>query len=106
MSISVSILIYLFSLQTNACLNFDDRRAAGNQVLLFSCGGRADGTGTTNDSQLFPFEDGQRTLALPPQNAKGAVCFAPVNSLLERSPCSGAASAKGDQVGNVRMHSQ
>lgn len=28
---------------TNACLNFDPRRAAGNQVLLFSCGGRADG---------------------------------------------------------------
>jgi hypothetical protein len=28
---------------TNACMNFDPRRAAGNQVLLFSCGGRADG---------------------------------------------------------------
>jgi hypothetical protein len=28
---------------TQACLNFDGRRAAGNQVLLFSCGGRADG---------------------------------------------------------------
>lgn len=29
--------------QTQACLNFDPRRAAGNQVNLFSCGGRADG---------------------------------------------------------------
>ena len=29
--------------QTQACMNFDPRRAAGNQVLLFSCGGRADG---------------------------------------------------------------
>ena len=28
---------------TQACFNFDPRRAAGNQVLLFSCGGRADG---------------------------------------------------------------
>ena len=28
---------------TNACFNFDPRRAAGNQVNLFSCGGRADG---------------------------------------------------------------
>lgn len=28
---------------TNACLNFDPRRAAGNTVILFSCGGRADG---------------------------------------------------------------
>ena len=29
--------------KTNACLNFDPRRAAGDQVILFSCGGRADG---------------------------------------------------------------
>jgi hypothetical protein len=34
--------------QTNACLNFDPRRAAGNQVILFSCGGRADGSETHN----------------------------------------------------------
>ncbi|TFK80260.1 hypothetical protein K466DRAFT_667761 [Polyporus arcularius HHB13444] len=33
----------IVSTLTNACLNFDPRRAAGNQVLLFSCGGRADG---------------------------------------------------------------
>jgi hypothetical protein len=35
---------------TNACLNFDDRRAAGDQVIMFSCGGRADGC-----SYLFTF---------------------------------------------------
>lgn len=29
--------------ETQACLNFDPRRAAGNTVILFSCGGRADG---------------------------------------------------------------
>lgn len=29
--------------QTQGCLNFDPRRAAGDQVVLFSCGGRADG---------------------------------------------------------------
>ena len=29
--------------QTQGCLNFDPRRAAGDQVILFSCGGRADG---------------------------------------------------------------
>ncbi|KAL8769227.1 MAG: hypothetical protein Q9209_004728 [Squamulea sp. 1 TL-2023] len=28
---------------TQGCLNFDPRRAAGDQVILFSCGGRADG---------------------------------------------------------------
>lgn len=33
----------LTHLKTQACLNFDPRRAAGNQVNLFSCGGRADG---------------------------------------------------------------
>lgn len=33
----------LTSSQTQACLNFDPRRAAGDQVNLFSCGGRADG---------------------------------------------------------------
>lgn len=33
----------IVSTSTNACLNFDPRRAAGDQILLFSCGGRADG---------------------------------------------------------------
>lgn len=33
----------IVSTMTQACFNFDPRRAAGNQVLLFSCGGRADG---------------------------------------------------------------
>ena len=33
----------IVSTLTEACFNFDPRRAAGNQVLLFSCGGRADG---------------------------------------------------------------
>lgn len=33
----------IVSTLTQACFNFDPRRAAGNRVLLFSCGGRADG---------------------------------------------------------------
>ena len=33
----------IVSTLTQACFNFDPRRQAGNQVLLFSCGGRADG---------------------------------------------------------------
>ena len=33
----------IVSTLTQACFNFDPRRPAGNQVLLFSCGGRADG---------------------------------------------------------------
>lgn len=41
--INVDNAMLIVSTLTQACLNFDDRRAAGNQVLLFSCGGRADG---------------------------------------------------------------
>ena len=33
----------IVSTLTQACFNFDSRRPAGNQVLLFSCGGRAAG---------------------------------------------------------------
>jgi len=79
-------------LQTNACLNFDPRRAAGNQVILFSCGGRADGTGAVTDSQLFPFKDGQTKLSLQPKNGNDAVCMAPVSGLLDRVACSGDAA--------------
>jgi hypothetical protein len=86
------------SLQTNACLNFDDRRAPGNQVILFSCGGRADGSGQVQNAQLFPFKNGKTTLALLPQNANNLVCLAPVNGLLDKTACSGAASANGNQV--------
>lgn len=90
--------MYLNYQQTNACLNFDSRRRAGNQVVLFSCGGRADGSGDVTDSQLFPFEDGQTALPLLPKNGRDAVCLAPVNGLLDQTACSGALSAKGNQV--------
>lgn len=86
---------------TNACLNFDDRRAPGNQVILFSCGGRADGSGQVQNAQLFPFKNGKTTLALLPQNANNLVCLAPVNGLLDKTACSGAASANGNQIFTV-----
>jgi len=89
--------ILTFSFQTNACLNFDPRRAAGNQVILFSCGGRADGSGAVTDSQLFPFKSGQTALSLQPKNGNNAICLAPVNGLLDRVACSGASN----QVRNV-----
>ena len=28
---------------THACMDFDPRRPAGDQVIMFSCGGRANG---------------------------------------------------------------
>jgi hypothetical protein len=77
---------------TNGCLNFDPRRAAGNQVLLFSCGGRADGEGKVTDSQLFDFNQASAgSLALQPQNGKGNVCFKVVNGLLDQAACDGSA---------------
>ena len=36
--------------QTQGCLNFDPRRAAGDQVIMFSCGGRADGGKLISDT--------------------------------------------------------
>jgi hypothetical protein len=88
----------IVSTLTNACLNFDDRRAPGNQVLLFSCGGRADGSGQVQSAQLFPFKGGQTTLPLLPQNANNAVCLAPVDGLLDQTACRGAVSATGNQI--------
>jgi len=75
----------------NSCLNFDDRRAEGNKVLTFSCGGRADGDGRVTDSQLFPFPDPTaRTLALAPVNGRGGVCFATNGGTLDKSNCDSA----------------
>jgi len=64
---------------TNGCLNFDARRAAGDQVILFSCGGRADGAGTVTDSQLFSFGSSLTgrsiRIRLAPKNGKGNLCL-------------------------------
>lgn len=46
--ISTPQSMLVVSTTTGACLNFDPRRAAGDQVLLFSCGGRADGSQSTH----------------------------------------------------------
>lgn len=35
--------VLVVSSLTQGCLNFDPRRAIGDQVIMFSCGGRADG---------------------------------------------------------------
>jgi len=83
---------------TNACLNFDARRAPGNQVLLFSCGGRADGGGQVTDSQLFAFTGGAGPLALVPQSGKNAICLTVKGSAIDQTACNGAASATGAEL--------
>ena len=99
--------------QTQGCLNFDPRRAAGDTVIMFSCGGRADGGmshsihlincvfvntsdicigGATTNSQLFPFAAGESSFTLAPENANGATCLVNNNGKLDEAACSGDAS--------------
>ncbi|KAJ7438462.1 hypothetical protein FB451DRAFT_159726 [Mycena latifolia] len=82
---------------TNACLNFDPRRAAGNQVLLFSCGGRADGGGAVTDSQQFTFTGGAGPLPLTPVNSKGTVCLTVNNNFLDQTSCD-PTTASGNEL--------
>ncbi|KAI0747875.1 hypothetical protein C8Q80DRAFT_699450 [Daedaleopsis nitida] len=72
---------------TQACFNFDPRRAAGNTVLTFSCGGRADGSGQVTNSQLFPFTTGTNTLSLAPKNGEGKICFAVRGGAVDSVAC-------------------
>jgi len=60
---------------TQGCLNFDPRRAAGNQVILFSCGGRADGGGSVTNSQLFTFNGASTSIPLLPTNQANTCLF-------------------------------
>ncbi|KAI1758656.1 hypothetical protein GGR53DRAFT_221062 [Hypoxylon sp. FL1150] len=71
---------------TNACFNFDPRRASGNQVILFSCGGRADGGGAVTDSQLFPFDGSSGPLTFSPENDAQS-CFTVKGVIIDVAPC-------------------
>ncbi|KAI0105611.1 hypothetical protein F4776DRAFT_646956 [Hypoxylon sp. NC0597] len=78
---------------TNACFNFDPRRASGNQVILFSCGGRADGGGEVTNSQLFPFNGTSGPLTFTPENDPQS-CFTVKGNVVDIAPCD---SANSDQ---------
>ncbi|KAK7467320.1 hypothetical protein VKT23_004377 [Stygiomarasmius scandens] len=82
---------------TNGCLNFDPRRAAGDQVILFSCGGRADGEGQVTDSQLFAFDGTLDSIPLAPQNGKDAVCLTAGGQRLDQTSCD-ANAASGNEL--------
>lgn len=81
----------IVSTTTQGCLSFDPRRQAGDQVTLFSCGGRADGSGLTNRGQLFPFA-GEKSFALTPVSDGNEICLIPGNGRLEAGPCQQQAS--------------
>ncbi|KAK1982961.1 ricin-type beta-trefoil lectin domain-containing protein [Colletotrichum cereale] len=71
---------------TQACFNFDPRRKAGDQVNLFSCGGRAAGEGLVTDSQLFAMDIGGGPSTFQPRNAKGQ-CFAVKGGVVDVADC-------------------
>ncbi|KAI9641413.1 hypothetical protein NHQ30_010215 [Ciborinia camelliae] len=79
---------------TQACLNFDPRRAAGNTVIMFSCGGRADGDGLVTNSQLFPFNGASGPLVLSPENAPGTCLSVTSGNVLDQAPCDGTDSSQ------------
>ncbi|RDW85159.1 hypothetical protein BP6252_02749 [Coleophoma cylindrospora] len=75
---------------TQGCVNFDPRRAAGDTVIMFSCGGRADGGGQVTNSQLFPFAGTAKSIVLAPENANGATCLVQsAAGKLDSAACSG-----------------
>ncbi|KXH66623.1 hypothetical protein CSAL01_12229 [Colletotrichum salicis] len=76
----------IVSTLTQACFNFDPRRAAGNQVNLFSCGGRAAGEGLVTDSQLFAVDSGAGPSTFQPNNEKGK-CFAVKGKVVDIADC-------------------
>ncbi|KAK0738270.1 hypothetical protein B0T18DRAFT_242567 [Schizothecium vesticola] len=73
---------------TQGCISFDGRRQAGDTVTLFSCGGRADGSGETNADQLFPYI-GQLSFAMAPTGQGNKTCVLPGGDggRLESGPC-------------------
>ena len=74
---------------TQGCMNFDPRRAASDTVIMFSCGGRADGGGLVTNSQLFAFTAGETSLTLQPENGAGSVCLVgDAEGRLDQGACS------------------
>ncbi|KAI6087262.1 hypothetical protein F4821DRAFT_116691 [Hypoxylon rubiginosum] len=78
--------VLVVSTLTNACFNFDPRRASGNQVILFSCGGRADGGGSVTNSQTFPFDGSSGPLTFTPNNDLQS-CFTVKGDVIDVAPC-------------------
>ena len=63
--------VLIVSTLTQACLNADPRRDPGDQINLFSCGGRADGGGEVTDSQLWAADGPLENMRFSPRNGRG-----------------------------------
>ncbi|KAI5860581.1 hypothetical protein GGS23DRAFT_229901 [Durotheca rogersii] len=93
---------------TNACFNFDPRRPSGNQALLFSCGGRADGSGEVTDSQLFSFDSSSGPVTFSPRN-EPQLCFTVKGDIVDAAPCAAGNADQqftfGEASGNAPVES-
>ncbi|KAI1878463.1 hypothetical protein JX265_000395 [Neoarthrinium moseri] len=78
--------ILIASTLTQACLTFDPTQATGSQVMLFSCGGVADGSGSVSQSQLFASDGSASSLSLTPANQAGS-CFTVKGNVVEIADC-------------------
>lgn len=78
--------ILIVSTLTQACFNADPRRKSGDQVILFSCGGRADGGGEVTDSQLFLTDGEPDNFRMSPQNGEG-FCLISVGQAIDIAEC-------------------
>ena len=72
---------------TQACVSFDASREEGDQVIMFSCGGRADGDGEVTDSQLFVFDGEAGPLSLKPENGEGMLCLVASGDRVDIATC-------------------
>ena len=81
----------------NGCVNFDSRRAAGDRVLIFSCGGRGAGEGLTSDGQTWDFAGGNKITLTQQLRSDPRVCLVPGAGKLgdvqnANADCGGAAT--------------
>lgn len=75
----------LVSSLMNGCVNLDIRRAAGDQVMVFSCGGRAAGEGNTTPDQLFSFTGGNQIVLEQVKQDDKKFCLVPSGGKLNSS---------------------
>ncbi|KAL5615060.1 hypothetical protein BROUX41_005125 [Berkeleyomyces rouxiae] len=74
---------------TNGCIGFDDRRAPEDQVIVFSCGGRAAGEGLTDSAQLVPFTGGT-SFVWAPVGGENETCLVGGPMRLVGAACDGS----------------
>ncbi|ETS84722.1 hypothetical protein PFICI_02747 [Pestalotiopsis fici W106-1] len=78
--------ILIVSTLTQACFTFDPTQTTGKQVMLFSCGGVADGSGNVTTSQLFPGDGSAGSLTLAPEN-QATSCLTVKGNSVEIADC-------------------